>query len=75
MSAMGNEAGGAGRGHPGARRLLAVVVVALTTTTVAGCTTHSESVQNPCPELSRRGAIAIAKLGLTPQELKQQEKC
>jgi hypothetical protein len=65
----------AGRVECRHRGLLAVAVVALVTATVAGCTTHTESVQNPCPELSRRGAIAMAKLGLTPQELKQQGRC
>jgi hypothetical protein len=62
-------------GRGGFRRLLAAAVTALTVIAVAGCSTHTESVQNPCPEVSRRGAVALAKLGLTPQELKQQGKC
>jgi hypothetical protein len=72
---MRNEAARPSQGGTSVRRLLAAGGVALAAVVVAGCTTHSESVQNPCSELSPRGAIALAKLGLTPDELKQQEKC
>jgi hypothetical protein len=57
-----------------ARRSL-IAAVALTALVAAGCSTHDEDVRNPCPELSGRGAVALAKLGLTPRELKEQAKC
>jgi hypothetical protein len=75
MVGMRQDKPGVQGGRTSARGLLAVALIALTTTAVAGCSTHDESVQNPCPQLSRRGAVALAKLGLTPQELEQQEKC
>jgi hypothetical protein len=66
------------RGAVGAvrrRPLIAAGVAVLAATALTACRPHDESVQNPCPELSRLGAIAMAKLGLTPLELKQQQKC
>jgi hypothetical protein len=64
-------AAAAGRGRP----LIAFGVAVLAATVLTACRPHDESVQNPCPALSRLGAIAMAKLGLTPLELKQQQKC
>jgi hypothetical protein len=56
-------------------RRLVVAAVALAVLATAGCRPHDESVKNPCPELSPRGAVALAKLGLTPRELKEQARC
>jgi hypothetical protein len=49
----------------------------------AGCSTHNEAVSHPCPTVSKgkavavsnRGKIGLAKIGLTPKELKAQQKC
>jgi hypothetical protein len=69
------------------RRRFAVVAVAgvLALSTVAvGCSTHDEATSRPCPPvapkgtavaISRRGAVGMAKVGLTPAGLKAQEKC
>ena len=64
----------ASHGTNSTRRSLIAAAV-LTAVVAAGCSTHEEDVQNPCPELSRRGAVALAKLGLTPRELRDQVKC
>jgi hypothetical protein len=48
-----------------------------------GCSTHDVAVSRPCTivkagkavALSNRGAVAMAKIGLTPRALKAQEKC
>jgi hypothetical protein len=50
---------------------LAIAVAAVATS----CTTHHEALTNPCPTVLGRGAIAMEKLGLTPAELKLQQKC
>ena len=50
---------------------------------LAGCSTHDEAVSRPCPEvtskkvaaISNRGAIGMAKIGLTPDNLKAREDC
>jgi hypothetical protein len=63
------------RGWSGPRRMLVSALVVLSATVVAGCTSHAVAVKHPCPDLSVRGAIALAKIGLTPKELKLQEKC
>jgi hypothetical protein len=50
----------------------------------AGCSTQQAAVSHPCPRssvqgrtvaASSRGAIGLAKIGLTPKRLKTQEKC
>jgi hypothetical protein len=41
----------------------------------SACTAHHEALTHPCPTIAGRGAIALAKVGLAPQELKVQEKC
>jgi hypothetical protein len=52
--------------------------------TVGACSTHRVAVTNPCPTLTKngvvvvspnRGAIGLAKIGLTPAAVKAQEKC
>jgi hypothetical protein len=67
----------AARADGRARRARASLIagIALTALVAAGCSTHDEDVRNPCPELSGRGAVALAKLGLTPRELKEQAEC
>jgi hypothetical protein len=74
------EAGAMGNNHtasmqrgPGIRCVLALVVLSMTA--AAGCTAHRVAQQNPCTAVSIRGAVAVAKLGLTHKELKLQQKC
>lgn len=58
---------------------LSLFVGAVTT----GCSTHDVPVSHPCTTVEggkvvaveNRGAIALAKVGLTPKGLKAQEKC
>jgi hypothetical protein len=59
-------------------------MVVLSTAAIAGCSTHRVAVTNPCPVVSKqgaviaapsRGAIGLVKIGLTPKTLKAQEKC
>jgi hypothetical protein len=71
--AMGNHQASSERRGPGKPRILALVVLSMTA--AAGCTTHSVAQQNPCTAVSIRGAIGVAKLGLTAEELKLQQKC
>jgi hypothetical protein len=60
-----------------------VVTVALGATTVSGCTKHNVAAVHPCPvvatkkvvTVANRGAIAMAKVGLTPKELKAVTTC
>ena len=47
----------------------------LGSTVTAACTPHTVAVKHPCPDLSVRGAVALAKIGLTPDELKAQPHC
>jgi hypothetical protein len=63
------------RRGPRPRRMLVTALFVLSTAAVAACTPHTVAAKHPCPDLSVRGAIALAKLGLTPEELKLQEKC
>jgi len=53
-------------------RFLALV---LTATVLTACTPHNESVQNPCLTDARRGATGLPKIGLTPREVRQQQRC
>jgi hypothetical protein len=63
-------------------RLALGTLVALSILT-AGCSTHDVAVSNPCRTtrggkvvaVSSRGAIAMAKVGLSPRGLKAQEQC
>jgi hypothetical protein len=55
--------------------MLVAAAAFLSTVAIAGCSPHTVSQQNPCSEASIRGAIALAKVGLTPKELKLQQKC
>lgn len=65
------------------RRRIAVTGALLLVTAVAGCSTHDVAVERPCPEvtaddvaaISNRGAIGMAKLGLTPESLKARGDC
>ena len=57
------------------RNLVIAGSVLLGSTAVAACTPHDVGVKHPCPDLSIRGAVALAKLGLTPDELKAQQHC
>jgi uncharacterized phage infection (PIP) family protein YhgE len=54
-----------------------VVVVLLGAGAVGltGCKTHSEAVADPCAEVSNKGAPQDPKVGLTPEEVKAQNKC
>jgi hypothetical protein len=70
------------RNHPPAeqrgralRNLVIAGSVLLGSTVAAACTPHDVGVKHPCPDLSVRGAVALAKLGLTPDELKGQQHC
>ncbi len=57
------------------RRLLAGFVLVCGSATIAGCTIHNVELTRPCPAGSRLGAATLPKIGLTPAELKLQEKC
>jgi hypothetical protein len=53
-----------------------LVALALAAGAVAtACTPHHEALMNPCPTIAGRGVIALAKIGLSPAELKLQQKC
>ena len=70
------------KGGVSSRRAVAVGVLLLFGA-VAGCSTHDVAVERPCPEvtakkvaaISNRGAIGMAKVGLTPEALKAREDC
>ena len=64
-----------GRPRSGPRTMLVAACLVLGTTMTAACTPHTVAQKHPCPDLSLRGAVALAKLGLTPKELKAQEHC
>jgi hypothetical protein len=54
------------------------VVIALLgagTLALAGCKTHSEAVADPCAQVASKGSPQDPKVGLTPEELKAQDKC
>ena len=55
--------------------MVVAAVIVLGTTVTAACTPHTVAQKHPCPDLSVRGAVALAKLGLTPKELKAQAHC
>lgn len=67
------------------RALTAVLgSAALVSIAATGCSTHDVAVSRPCPAVTKggkaiaienRGAIALAKIGLTPDGLKAQVKC
>jgi hypothetical protein len=57
------------------RRAIMAGVVILTAALTGACAAHREPLTNPCPTLVGRGAVALAKLGLSSKELKLQEKC
>lgn len=68
----------------GTRTALLMCLLAMPTTIATGCSTHREAVSHPCTTVTKggkviavenRGAIAMAKVGLTPNSLKAQEKC
>jgi hypothetical protein len=42
---------------------------------LAACTPHHVAVTHPCPAVSTRGAPQLAKVGLTPRELKAHDAC
>jgi hypothetical protein len=73
------------RGASGrARRVIALVgSSALFCVAATGCSTHNVAVSRPCFKVTgdkavaidNRGAIAMAKIGLTPEGLKNQERC
>jgi hypothetical protein len=50
---------------------LALVAGALAT----ACTPHHEALVNPCRPLPGRGVVALAKVGLSGDELEMHEKC
>lgn len=66
------------------RSLVILLTPALFAIAATGCSTHEVAVSRPCATVTRggkavaienRGAIAMAKVGLTPAGLKAQEKC
>ena len=59
----------------GWRRVVALALVTVAGTVVTACTAHHEALTHPCPTVTGRGVIALAKVGLSADELKAQEKC
>jgi hypothetical protein len=58
------------------RQRLVVAALAVAAGAVAtACTPHDEALSHPCPTVLGRGVIALAKVGLSGDELKLQEKC
>jgi hypothetical protein len=65
------------------RRRTIAALITLGALVGAGCSKHHVTMSNPCPGattknvivVSRRGAIALPKLGLTPGALKAEVKC
>jgi hypothetical protein len=57
------------------RRLLVAGLVVLGASGLAACTPHKEAQIFPCPAASPRGAPQLPRIGLTPRELKAQQKC
>jgi hypothetical protein len=62
------------RGSP-VRRLRITGVVVLCATVITACTPHTVGAKHPCPDLAVRRAVALAKIGLTPVRLKEQQHC
>jgi hypothetical protein len=69
--------------RPLALRVLSVVIVVLALS-VTACSTHDVAATRTCTTVtkggkvaavSNRGAVGLAKIGLTPKGLKLQEKC
>jgi hypothetical protein len=79
---MGRRAGTPYRRRARTWRLLIGTVGALSLV-ATGCSTHDVSATRTCTTvtngkvvaISSRGAIGMAKIGLTPKALKLQEKC
>jgi hypothetical protein len=42
---------------------------------LAACTPHHVAITHPCPAVSTRGAPQLAKVGLTPRQLKAHDAC
>ena len=59
----------------GPRRALAAGLVVVSVAGMAACTPHKEAQVFPCPAASPRGASQLPRIGLTPTELKAQQKC
>jgi hypothetical protein len=65
------------------RRAAVAVIAALSPLIVAGCTPHHVALNYKCPGLtghevrvlSRRGAIGLGRMGVTPGGLKLLQKC
>jgi hypothetical protein len=57
------------------RRVFLAAVAVLSAAGLAACTPHKVSLTHPCPAVSNRGASQLPKIGLTPKELKAQQKC
>jgi hypothetical protein len=71
------------RGASRVGRPLAAAVFAISTVLLAGCTPHHVALNYKCPGLtshearvlSRRGAIGLGRMGVTPGGLKLLQKC
>jgi hypothetical protein len=66
------------------RSNVAVAAIVLVGALASGCSTHDVAASRPCPDIkadkkaiaiSNRGAIGMAKIGLTPENLKAREDC
>jgi hypothetical protein len=62
-------------GLPGRPRLFLAGVALVAGLTVTACAAHHEALTHPCPTVTGRGVVALAKVGLSSKELKVQEKC
>jgi hypothetical protein len=60
---------------PGRQRLVLAALTLVAGVTAAACTAHHEALIHPCPTVAGRGVVALAKVGLSSDELKVQEKC
>jgi hypothetical protein len=72
------------RSLPMSRRHVIGVLALLTALAVSGCTPHTVSVTDPCRTvsgqgsivvISDRGAVGLARIGLTPRGLKAEQNC
>jgi hypothetical protein len=59
----------------GRQRLFLVGLALLAASTATACSAHHEALTHPCPTVAGRGVVALAKVGLSSDELKVQEKC
>jgi hypothetical protein len=57
------------------RGVLAGLVLVAASASIAGCSRHDVALTRPCPTGSGLRATTLPKIGLTPAELKLQEKC